>query len=152
MKQLLFIVLVALLAATSAQAADVGVSISVGQPGFYGHIDIGDLPKPEIVYSRPVVIQPAPPHVVYEPLYLRVPPGHAKHWKKHCGEYNACNRPVYFVKDKWYNDVYVPRYQERERNRREHGGGHDMDRGGKHERGGPDRDDRGHGHGHDRDR
>jgi hypothetical protein len=25
----------------SAQAADVGVSVSVGQPGFYGRIDIG---------------------------------------------------------------------------------------------------------------
>ena len=28
-----------------ALAADVGVSISIGQPGFYGHIDIGDFPS-----------------------------------------------------------------------------------------------------------
>jgi hypothetical protein len=30
----------------SAFASDVGVSISVGQPGFYGRIDIGDYPAP----------------------------------------------------------------------------------------------------------
>ena len=32
------------------------------------------------------------------PLYLHVPPGHAKKWSQHCARYNACNRPVYFVK------------------------------------------------------
>ena len=34
--------------AAPAQAADVGVSISVNQPGFYGRVDIGD--------QRPVLI------------------------------------------------------------------------------------------------
>jgi opacity protein-like surface antigen len=38
-----------LLALTStAMAADIGVSINVGQPGFYGRIDIGDLPQPSM--------------------------------------------------------------------------------------------------------
>ena len=145
MKQLLFVIMI-LVAAVSAQAADVGVSISVGQPGFYGHIDIGDFPKPEVIYAKPVVIQPAPPHVVREPMYLRVPPGHAKKWRKHCSEYNACDRPVYFVKDKWYNDVYVPRYQERERHGKGHGEKHDGDRGGPPERG--EQHGNGNGHGH----
>ena len=36
-------------AAGSAFAADVGVSISVGQPGFYGQIHIGDFPPPVLV-------------------------------------------------------------------------------------------------------
>ena len=27
-----------------------------------------------------------------------MPPGQAKKWSKHCGRYNACGRPVYFVK------------------------------------------------------
>ncbi len=38
-------------------------------------------------------------------------PGHEKHWRKHCAQYNACGRPVYFVRDDWYNNEYVPRYR-----------------------------------------
>ena len=109
-----FAIAVLLAAASSvALASDVGVSISVGQPGFYGRIDIGNAPPPVLVYPQPVVIQPvrvAQP-VPVQPLYLHVPPGHAKDWKKHCGKYDACARPVYFVKDDWYNTVYVPHYQ-----------------------------------------
>lgn len=98
---------------TPALAADVGVSISVGQPGFYGRIDIGDFPQPQLVYPTPVIIRPAPPNVVYQPVYLRVPPGHAKNWRKHCRKYNACGQPVYFVQDDWYNNEYAPRYREK---------------------------------------
>ena len=29
-----------------ATAADVGVSVTVGQPGFYGRIDVGNVPQP----------------------------------------------------------------------------------------------------------
>ncbi len=90
-------------------AADAGVSVSIGQPGFYGHIDIGGLPPPEVIYPQPVIIQPG---VVQEPLYLRVPPRHASHWRQYCGRYGACGRPVYFVQDTWYNNVYVPHYRE----------------------------------------
>jgi hypothetical protein len=36
-----------------ALAADVGVSISIGQPGFYGQIDIGDYPQPRVLYAQP---------------------------------------------------------------------------------------------------
>jgi hypothetical protein len=91
-----------------ALATDVGVSISVGQPGFYGRIDIGNAPPPVLVYPQPVVIQQVRGA---QPVYLHVPPGHAKDWRKHCGKYNACAQPVYFVKDDWYNTVYVPHYQ-----------------------------------------
>ena len=100
-------------ASIPAHAADVGVSVSVGQPGFYGRIDIGDYPYPQpaLIYPEPIVIQ-RPIGVVYEPLYLHVPPGQARKWGHYCGNYNACGRPVYFVQDRWYNDVYVPRYHE----------------------------------------
>jgi uncharacterized protein YcfJ len=103
--------LAALLVAAPAFAGDVGVSVTVGQPGFYGRIDIGDLPPPRLVYEKPIVVTPAPRGVVVEPLYLRVPPGHARNWRRHCMEYNACDRPVYFVTDRWYTDVYVPHYR-----------------------------------------
>ena len=130
------IVCVALLGAlaTPAFSADVGVSISLGQPGFYGQIDIGNVARPPVVYAQPVVAVRPPQYVAVEPIYLHVPPGHEKHWSKHCAEYNACGRPVYFVRDEWYNNEYVPRY------RHEHG-----DHDDKHDHG------HGHGRGHDKD-
>ena len=97
--------------AQGAMAADVGVSISIGDPNFYGRIDIGNFPRPVLIQPQPMIIQPAPYGVVRQPLYLRVPPGHAKNWRKHCARYNACGYPVYFVRDNWYRDVYAPRYR-----------------------------------------
>ncbi|MDD4880712.1 MAG: hypothetical protein PHR30_11730 [Gallionellaceae bacterium] len=109
-----FIFAAALAVATApALAADVGVSISVGQPGFYGQLDIGGFPHPQLIYAQPLIVERMPMH--RPPIYLRVPPGHAKHWQKHCHEYRACGEPVYFVQDNWYSRVYVPRYEERHR-------------------------------------
>ena len=110
MKRLLFAV-IATVVAGPAFAADVSASIGISQPGFYGQINIGDLPRPRVIYAQPVWIQ-RPPKVVYvQPIYVRVPPGHEKHWGKHCAEYGACGRPVYFVREDWYQTYYVPHYQ-----------------------------------------
>jgi hypothetical protein len=131
---------------TPALAADVGVSISIGQPGFYGRLDIGDYPQPQVIYRQPMAIERVP--MDRPPIYLRVPPGHAKHWSKHCREYNACGERVFFVQDNWYNREYAPRYQEQHRDR---GNGrrdeHKDDHRGnqKHDRQGDQGDDRGHG-------
>src|ERR1044072_5980603 len=101
----------ALCAAPLPALAQTNVSISVGQPGFYGRIDIGDyVPRPVVYAPQPVIIAPAPAYV--EPVSLRVPPGHRKHWARFCGRYNACNRPVLFVRDDWYTNTYVPVYRE----------------------------------------
>ena len=118
MKRLLF---AALAAATisPALAADVGVSVSVGQPGFYGRIDIGNAPRPVLVYPQPVVIQPVPMVRETRPIYLHVPQGHARNWRKYCHQYNACGQPVYFVQERWYNDVYTPHYREHHEDRDE---------------------------------
>ena len=91
----------------SALAADVGVSLNIGQPGFYGRIDIGNVPQPRVIYAQPMIIQQAPMGYARQPIYLRVPPGHEKHWDKNCHKYNACGQPVYFVSDSWYDNVYV---------------------------------------------
>jgi hypothetical protein len=109
------IVLSALLSALTlpALATDVGVSISVGQPGFYGRLDIGSYPPPVLVYPRPIVVVAVPVGAVRQPLYLRVPPGHQKNWRRYCSRYEACGYPVYFVQDGWYQRVYVPQYQQR---------------------------------------
>jgi hypothetical protein len=114
-----------LAASGAALATDVGVSISVGQPGFYGRIDIGNAPPPVLVYPQPVVVQPVRvvQPVPVQPVYLHVPPGHAKNWSKHCHKYDACARPVYFVKDDWYNNVYVPHYQTEKGKGKGHGKG-----------------------------
>jgi hypothetical protein len=86
--------------------------------------------------------------VVYvQPVYLHVPPGHEKHWSKHCGKYGACGRPVYFVREDWYQTHYVPRYRQQHehehysaRNDDDHG--HDGDHGS-----GKDSKDKGKGKG-----
>jgi uncharacterized protein YcfJ len=104
-------VVVALLS-TTALAAGVAASVSVGQPGFYGRIDIGDVPPPQLLYAEPILVQPVPVGVMRQPIYLHVPPGHAKNWRKHCGKYNACGEPVYFVQESWYNNVYAAHYRE----------------------------------------
>jgi hypothetical protein len=138
-----FLIVVAVVAAaftTPVFAADVGVSLSIGQPGFYGQLDIGDFPQPQVIYPQPIIIERV--RVDRPPVYLRVPPGHAKHWGKHCREYNACGERVFFVHDDWYNREYVPRYQERHRDSREdhHDKGRNDDHGNhkndRHDRGG----------------
>jgi hypothetical protein len=132
-KRLLFTVIAAVVAAP-AFASDVSASIGISQPGFYGQINIGDFPRPAVIYAEPVWVQRPPKVVRVQPVYLRVPPGHEKHWSKHCAQYGACGRPVYFVREDWYQHEYVPYYRD-----------HDDDRD----------DDHGHGkgkgksHGHD---
>ena len=95
--------------ALPAAAANVGVSVSIGEPGYYGQLDVGNA-RPRLIYSQPVLIQHRYHNLA--PVYLRVPPGHAKNWKKYCDRYNACTRPVYFVQDDWYRNVYAPRYRD----------------------------------------
>jgi hypothetical protein len=107
-------------AASCALAQNVSVNAVIsGQvaPGVYGQVVIGNAPPPPVLYPQPVIVQPAPvilgaPPV--EPIYLHVPPGHARNWRKHCHEYNACERPVYFVRSEEYEPGYRP----------DHGHGH----------------------------
>ena len=100
--------------AGSAMAADVGLSINIGQPGFFGQLDLGDGPPPP-----PALINPQPIVIHRDrgysggPIYLHVPPGYERNWGRHCAQYDACGRPVYFVRDEWYQHTYVPRYQSR---------------------------------------
>ncbi|WP_082752741.1 hypothetical protein [Janthinobacterium sp. B9-8] len=125
--------LFAILISSAAHAADVGVSVQFGQPGFYGSFNMGDFQQPRLIYREPRIIQQVT--VVQPPMYLIVPPGHANNWSKHCRRYNACSRPVYFVQESWYNNEVVPRYRHHDR----------KDRHQKKHHG------RGNGHGHDRD-
>jgi hypothetical protein len=105
------LVAVSCLASAVAQAqTDVNVSIGgVIKPGVYGRVEVGTRPPPPIIYPQPVIIvQPAVvaqrPVVVQQPIYMHLPPGHAKKWSKHCYKYNACNQPVYFVRNEYSGD------------------------------------------------
>ena len=100
-----------------ALAANIDVSINIGQPGYYGPLEIIDYGRPQVIYREPRVIERV--LVQREPIYLHVPRGHAKNWRKHCGKYNACGERVYFVQDSWYEREYVPRYQAKHRDRHE---------------------------------
>ena len=110
---------------TPGLAQDVGVSISIGQPGFYGRIELGDTRRPRVIYAEPVIVERVT--VVQEPIYLHVRPGHARRWREHCREYAACGQRVYFVNDDWYNTVYVQQYRERGGHYEDHHDDHDDD-------------------------
>jgi hypothetical protein len=121
-----------LLGLSAAHAFAQDVQISVGgeiKPGVYGRVEIGNRPPPPVVYPQPVIIAPPPPVVVVgqpavapAPVYMHVPPGHAKKWSKHCRKYNACGQPVYFVKSAEYD-----KKRGKGHGHGKHGRGHDKD-------------------------
>lgn len=131
----------------TAQASDINIGVSVAgevAPGVYGRVDIGNT-RPAVLYSAPMVIVRQPRQVA--PVYMHVPPGHAKNWGKHCHKYNACSQPVYFVKSAEYEPG--SRGQKRDRDdghgdRHGRGRDRDDDHGGRHGGG----NGRGHGRDH----
>ena len=103
-----------------SRAGDLDIQVILsGQvaPGVYGQVQLGSGSPPPVVYAQPMLIEPQASPL--PPVYLHVPPGHAKNWRKHCHEYHACNRPVYFVRSAEYAPGYDPR---------DHGHGHDHER------------------------
>lgn len=127
-----------LLAAGGAAQAQTYLNATAGgelAPGVYGRINIGNAPPPPVIYQEPVIVHRPAMVVPRSPIYLYVPPGHAKNWGKHCARYNACNQPVYFVQEPPQRRGPPPR-----------GYGHD-DRRWDHDRHDHDRG-RGHGKGH----
>lgn len=144
--------------ALPAQAGpDVSVSVGIHQPGVYGRIEIGNRP-PAVILPQPVVIAPGPVAVYQQPVYLYVPPGHQKHWAKHCARYAACGQPVYFVQERWVVERYRERHPgyrhaSRDRDDARHGGDRGPGRHVRHDR--HDRHDghpgKGHGHGRHKD-
>jgi hypothetical protein len=144
--------LMGLTAAGSALAANVSVTLE-GEvaPGVYGRVRIGDRPPPPVVYQQPVVIVQSPRPVVASPIYMNVPPGHARNWGRYCGRYQACGQPVYFVRTPAYgHDDWGPgpgRAYERADDRRDERRDDRGDREWRDQRGHGGRD---HGRGHGR--
>ena len=127
MKRFAAITLAACCVIPAFAQSNVGVSIGINQPGVYGRIDIGNYPQPALVYAQPIIIAPRPANVYVQPAYLYVPPGHQKNWAKHCGSYNACGQPVYFVREDWVRE----RYDEQRGHGNGNAYGHDKGKKGK---------------------
>ncbi len=112
---------VALLIAGGSRAGDLDIHVILSAqvaPGVYGQVQLGNSPPPPLVYAQPMLIEPQP--AALPPVYLHVPPEHAKNWRKHCHEYHACNRPVYFIRSAEYEPDYDHRDHDRDRDR-DHG-------------------------------
>lgn len=92
--------LLALLLAAAGPAAAYVNTTAGGKlrPGVYGRIDIGKSAPPPVIYAKPVVASRAVLPASVKPVYLYVPPGQVRKWAKHCGKYQACDLPVYFVR------------------------------------------------------
>ena len=131
MKTILALVLAA--GALGTATAQTSVSIGINQPGVYGRINIGDVPRPALYHAEPVII--ARPRVVVQqqPVYLYVPPAHQQNWRRYCGRYSACGQPVYFVRDEWVRERYEREHPGWNRGRHrgwdKHDGRRDDDRG-----------------------
>ena len=107
-----------LLLAPVAQAGDIsGVVTIQGEvaPGVYGRVVIGNAPPPPVLYVEPLIVVREPRPVPLAPVYLHVPPGHAKNWSKHCQRYGACSHPVLFVKSAEYEPGYKPKKPKKEK-------------------------------------
>jgi hypothetical protein len=122
----LAVLALSLAVAAPAFAADVGVSVSISQPGVYGRVDVGRFPQPALVMAQPVIVQRPVGYYHPEPVYMWVPPAHRVNWRRHCGAYGACGVPVYFVQDRWYDNHVrhpAPRGYHDRHDRHDHRGG-----------------------------
>lgn len=104
-------VAVVLFSLTCAQArTHVNVNLNFGDVGYFGVIPPMSGYTPRVWNTNPVVAVGAAIAGVAA-IYLNVPNAHRKDWKRYCGQYNACDKPVHFVQGNWYRQVYAPQYR-----------------------------------------
>jgi hypothetical protein len=69
------------------------------RPGIYGRIALrGNAAPPPVIYPQPVLANGSIERVQRAPVYLYVPPGQVRKWKKNCARWSACDEPVLFVR------------------------------------------------------
>ena len=148
--RLVTLVMGALGAAPFAHAGDVNIGVSISGeivPGVYGRVDLNNRPAPPpVVYAQPVIAEPVAGAELAAPIYLHVPPGHAKDWHRYCHQYHACNQRVYFVRSAEYEPGYRP---DREHGHHEHEDHDRRDDHGRYDRHDDRHDDHGHSDRHD---
>jgi hypothetical protein len=98
------VALAALGAAASAHAQQDAAyrNVTAGgplRPGVYGRIvPKTKAPPPPLIYQRPVIASAVFVPAQVTPVYLYVPPGQVRHWKKNCARWKACDQAVLFVR------------------------------------------------------
>lgn len=108
--------------ASFSYADDLGINIVLEgeiKPGVYGRVELGKNSHPDLVYADPRVVI-VEERVRRQPLYLHVPPGHAKKWDKHCHKYNACSYPVYFIMSDEYREKHDHKKHKHEKKEKKH--------------------------------
>jgi hypothetical protein len=70
------------------------------RPGIYGRIVLKGkhVPPPPVIYKQPVIASSAIVPEGAKPVYLYVPPGQVRKWKRDCARWKACDEPVLFVR------------------------------------------------------
>lgn len=115
-------ILALILATSTVHADDLGINVVLEgeiKPGVYGRVELGKDSHPDLVYREPRIIL-VEEHMDRHPVYLHVPPGHAKHWDKHCKKYHACSRPVYFVMSDEYREKPGKKKHKHEHHEKKH--------------------------------
>jgi hypothetical protein len=88
--------------ASLAQGSSTGLrNVTTGgplRPGVYGRIEVRGAKPPPVIYKRPVIASRSPVPAGARPVYLYVPPGQVRKWKKSCARWSACDQPVLFVR------------------------------------------------------
>ena len=87
----------------AAQANPGHHNVTTGEamrPGIYGRIVLKgkDVPPPPVIYAQPVIASSAIVPADAKPVYLYVPPGQVRKWKRNCARWKACDEPVLFVR------------------------------------------------------
>jgi hypothetical protein len=68
------------------------------RPGVYGKIEVRKGLPPPVVHAQPVTVRPPQQAKASRPVYLYVPPGQLRRWPQHCAKWDACEKPVLFVR------------------------------------------------------
>jgi hypothetical protein len=88
--------------AALADAAPAYRNITKGgalRPGIYGRIVVkAKAPPPPVIYPQPVIASQVIVPETVKPVYLYVPPGQVRHWKRNCARWSACDEAVLFVR------------------------------------------------------
>lgn len=67
------------------------------RPGVYGRIAVRGTPPP-VINATPVMVDRATLDRRSDPVYLYVPPSQVRRWPEHCAKWDACGKPVHFVR------------------------------------------------------
>lgn len=100
----------ALMLAAGSASAGTQINISIGDNGYHGVLPALTGWRPDVWNASPVVAIGAAAAGIAA-IYLNVPDKERRDWKRYCGKYDACGRPVHFVKDDWYRRTYAPKYR-----------------------------------------